>query len=86
MGYEIGSHSNMHQLAYEMNQKEFDEDLKKSIVEIENLIGKKVEYYRAPGFSIKESNLWTLESDLHWFQGHEIEKICSKKYFRNKYF
>lgn len=62
MGYEIGSHSNMHQLAYEMNQKEFDEDLKKSIVEIENLIGKKVEYYRAPGFSIKESNLWTLES------------------------
>jgi len=62
LGYEIGSHSNMHQLAYEMNQKEFDEDLKKSIVEIENLIGKKVEYYRAPGFSIKESNLWTLES------------------------
>lgn len=62
LGYEIGSHSNLHQLAYEMNQKEYEEDLKESIVEIENLTGKKVKYYRAPGFSIKESNLWALES------------------------
>ena len=64
LGYEIGTHSNMHQLAYEMNQEEFEDDLNKSICEIEDLIGKKVKYYRAPGFSIKKKNLWAIES-LH---------------------
>ena len=62
LGYEIGSHSDMHQLAYEMTKAEYEEDLKRSISEIEGVTGKKVEYYRAPGFSIKENNLWALES------------------------
>jgi len=61
LGYELGSHSNMHQLAYEMSRDEFEEDLKESIYRIEDIIGKKVECYRAPGFSIKGSNLWSLE-------------------------
>lgn len=61
-GYEIGSHSNMHQLAYEMTKAEFDEDLKQSIGEIEQIIGKKVNIYRAPGFSITNNNLWAFES------------------------
>lgn len=65
-GYEIASHSNMHQLAYEMTPKEFEEDLKASIFEIENAIGKKVKSYRAPGFSIRNDNLWVFES-LHRF-------------------
>jgi len=45
-----------------MSPIEFEEDLKESISRIEGLIGKKVEYYRAPGFSITENNLWALES------------------------
>ena len=31
MGYEIGTHSNMHQLAYKQSKDEFATDLKKSI-------------------------------------------------------
>lgn len=62
MGYGIGTHSHMHQLAYEMTQNEFEEDLKISISLLEDITGKKVKSYRAPGFSIKESNLWALES------------------------
>ncbi len=61
LGYEIGTHSHMHQLAYEMNKNEFEEDLKCSIHTLESIIGKKIKTYRAPGFSITKNNLWTFE-------------------------
>jgi polysaccharide deacetylase family protein (PEP-CTERM system associated) len=60
-GYEVGSHSDLHKLAHTQTQKEYAEDLKKSIESIESLIGKKVKSYRAPGFSINSSNLWAFE-------------------------
>jgi polysaccharide deacetylase family protein (PEP-CTERM system associated) len=66
LGYEIGSHSNMHQLAFEMTPDAYEEDLKTSIFEIEDIIGKKVKYYRAPGFSIKRDNLWAFESLINY--------------------
>ncbi|MBG6131693.1 polysaccharide deacetylase family protein (PEP-CTERM system associated) [Aquimarina sp. EL_43] len=61
LGYEIGTHSHMHQLAYEMNKNEFREDLKKSIDLLQSITGKKIESYRAPGFSITSKNLWAFE-------------------------
>ena len=61
LGYEIGTHSRMHQLVYEMNVNEFEEDLTRSIRSLEDITGKKVESYRAPGFSIKKKNLWAFE-------------------------
>jgi polysaccharide deacetylase family protein (PEP-CTERM system associated) len=61
LGYEIGSHSDMHQLAYEQNKNEFKEDLQNSIRCIEDITGKKLRTYRAPGFSIKKDNLWAFE-------------------------
>ncbi|WP_159950366.1 polysaccharide deacetylase family protein [Polaribacter septentrionalilitoris] len=60
-GYEIGSHSDLHKLAHTQTQKEYSEDLKASINTIEDLIGKKVTSYRAPGFSINNTNLWAFE-------------------------
>ena len=61
MGFEIGSHSNRHQLVYEQTKEEFDTDLKASIYSIESLINKKVKLYRAPGFSITDANQWAFE-------------------------
>ena len=61
LGFEIGSHTHMHKLMYQMNRREVDEDLKKSIETIENIIQKKIKYFRAPGFSITEDNKWVLE-------------------------
>ena len=72
-GYEVGSHSNLHQLAYEQSPKEFKRDLECSVKTIEDIIGQKVIYYRAPGFSITEQNKWAFEI-LH-DQGIEID--CS---------
>lgn len=60
-GYEIGTHSDLHKLAHTQSKKEFTEDLKASIKSIEDLIGKKVLSYRAPGFSINKSNEWAFE-------------------------
>lgn len=72
-GYEIASHSDMHQLAYELNREEFKDDLKSSIQSIEDVIGKKVRAYRAPGFSIMKQNQWAFEEIIN--QGIEID--CS---------
>jgi len=61
LGYEIGSHSHIHQLIYEQKRNEFENDIKNSINYIEDITGKKVRAYRAPGFSIKEKSLWAFE-------------------------
>lgn len=60
-GYEIATHSDLHQLAYEQNRTEFKSDLETSIKALEDVIGKKIRAYRAPGFSIKQENKWVFE-------------------------
>ena len=73
LGYEIATHSDLHQLAYEQNTVVFKEDLKRSIHSIESLTSKKIISYRAPGFSIKQENKWVFESLIE--EGIEID--CS---------
>ena len=41
LGFEIGSHTYMHQLMYEQSPREVEEDLKQSIYVLEDLTGKK---------------------------------------------
>jgi len=60
-GYEIGSHTHLHQLAYEQNRNTFYKDVEKSIKTLEDCTGKKVTSFRAPGFSITEKNKWAFE-------------------------
>ena len=60
-GFEIGSHSNLHQLAYQQDRLTFYNDVENSIKTIEDCIGKKVTAFRAPGFSITEKNKWAFE-------------------------
>lgn len=60
-GYEIGTHSQMHQLVYEQTPAAFEQDLIQSLDILENITGKKVKYYRAPGFSITEKEKWAFE-------------------------
>ena len=60
-GFEIGSHTHLHQLAYQQDRKTFYNDVQKSINTLEDCIGKKVTSFRAPGFSITKQNLWAFE-------------------------
>ena len=73
LGYEVATHSDLHQLAYEQTEVDFKEDLKRSIGAIESITSKKVITYRAPGFSIKKENKWAFESLAE--EGIEID--CS---------
>ena len=70
-GYEIGSHTHLHQLLHEQKPDEFREDLIKSVQTLEDISGKKVKYFRAPGFSITEQNKWAF--DILVEQGIEID-------------
>jgi polysaccharide deacetylase family protein (PEP-CTERM system associated) len=71
--YEIGTHTMMHQLIYDQTRKEFSEDLEHSVKTIEDITGKKVKYFRAPGFSLREDTKWAFEALL----SHDIEMDCS---------
>ncbi len=59
-GHQIGCHSYQHQLSFRFNKQEFREDTLKAKKEIENVIGKSINLFRAPGFSITEKNIWAL--------------------------
>lgn len=50
--YDIGSHSYSHNLISTLTVKEFSEDVRKSIDILQQLSGKKINKYRAPGFSL----------------------------------
>jgi len=60
-GYQIGSHTHLHQLVYHQSRNIFYKDVQKSISTLENCTGKKVKIFRAPGFSITEKNKWAFE-------------------------
>lgn len=72
-GNEIATHSDVHQLAYQQKRSVFSEDLKRSIHSLEAITGKKIRAYRAPGFSLMESNKWVFSELIK----HGIEIDCS---------
>ena len=57
-GHEVASHGYGHQLIYTMTPQTFFEDTKKSKTILENITGKPVLGYRAPGFSVTEAIPW----------------------------
>ena len=59
--YQIGSHTMFHQLVWQQSPSEFKEDLTSSIKLLEDVTGQKVECFRAPGFSIRESEAWAYD-------------------------
>lgn len=73
LGFEVASHSYMHQLVYQQNREQFREDLKRSIHVLEDITGKKIKTYRAPGFSFVRGNSWAIEALLE----HGIERDSS---------
>jgi len=60
-GHEIGSHSQLHRLVYELDREEFRKDLLKSIESIMVAGDIDVRGYRAPSFSIRPDLDWVWE-------------------------
>lgn len=57
-GHEIGCHSNIHTWINKMSLDDCRSDTRKAVDSLEQCIGEKVRAYRAPAFSIGESNKW----------------------------
>ncbi len=60
-GHEIGCHSNLHTWMNTLTEVEAREDTHVAVSALEQCIGQKVLSYRAPAFSIGESNKWMFE-------------------------
>ena len=60
-GHEIGCHSYKHVWLNKMTYDEVKDDSKTAIDALEQCIGKKIKSYRAPAFSIGNSNKWVYE-------------------------
>ncbi len=59
--YQIGCHTMNHQLVWQQSPEEFENDVESCLKLLEDISGKKVECFRAPGFSIRESETWAFE-------------------------
>ena len=59
--YQIGCHTMNHQLVWQQSRDEFRKDVEAGVKMLEDITGKKVECFRAPGFSIRESEAWAFE-------------------------
>lgn len=60
-GHEIGCHSHAHHWLNKMSREKIREDTKSAVDALEQCVGKKVLSYRAPAFSIGNSNKWAFE-------------------------
>ena len=59
--YQIGCHTMNHQLVWQQTPEEFKADVEEGVKMLEDITGKKVGCFRAPGFSIRESEAWAFE-------------------------
>lgn len=88
--YQVGSHTMNHQLVWQQSREAFKEDVSSSIKLLEDITGQKVEAFRAPGFSIRESEGWAFEilhelgirMDSSVFPAHHAMEECHHMFLR----
>lgn len=61
-GHEIASHGYGHRLVYEQSRDEFVEDIRRSRLLLEDIVGVPVVGYRAPGFSSTADTPWFFDA------------------------
>lgn len=60
-GHDFGFHTQWHKPLNKLNKNKIEEDIFLGKKNIENIIGKSLTYFRAPGFSISNNDLWIFE-------------------------
>jgi len=81
-GHEIGCHSYLHRLVYDLTPGEFREDTSRAMRAIENACGVTPRLYRAPSYSIVERSIWALEilAELGFTHDSSIYPIVHDRY------
>lgn len=59
--YQIGTHTMNHQLVWQQSKDDFRKELDTSVKLLQDISGQPVECFRAPGFSIRESESWAFD-------------------------
>lgn len=59
--YQIGCHTMNHQLVWQQSREEFKADTEAGVKLLEDLTGKKVDCFRAPGFSVRATEGYAFE-------------------------
>jgi polysaccharide deacetylase family protein (PEP-CTERM system associated) len=57
-GHEIGCHTHLHRLVFNLTPEEFERDIVRSLSVLRDVSGQPVDTFRAPGFSIRETEMW----------------------------
>lgn len=57
-GHEIGCHTHLHRLVFDLTPEEFEADIARSLAVLREVSGQPVNTFRAPGFSIRETEMW----------------------------
>ncbi len=59
--YQIGCHTMEHRMVWKGSREDFRQDVDTGVKMLEDITGKKVDAFRAPGFSIRETEGWAFE-------------------------
>lgn len=81
-GHEIGIHGQNHEAMFNLTPDAAKKDLQESVKIVSDITGQKIHGYRAPFFSVNESNLYVLEilSDLGLTYDSSIFPIKMPRY------
>ncbi|HVP13601.1 MAG TPA: DUF3473 domain-containing protein [Phycisphaerae bacterium] len=81
-GHEIASHGHGHQLLTAITPRQFEDDVRRSIDILGELVGCRPLGYRAPGFSIVESTRWAgpILADLGFKYSSSVFPIRHRRY------
>lgn len=60
-GHELAAHSFSHTRVSDLGPEAFLKDAERVVKSLEDLTGKKIDTYRAPGFSLNRNTLWAFE-------------------------
>lgn len=61
LGHELASHGYGHRLLYDLTEKEFREDIERSLELLAKITSRKIKGYRAPYFSLTRSCAWAFK-------------------------
>jgi polysaccharide deacetylase family protein (PEP-CTERM system associated) len=81
-GHEVQSHGFGHRLIHNQTRPQFRDDLRRSKLLLEDLIGQPITGYRAPAFSITTRTLWALDalSDAGFEYDSSIFPVRMRRY------
>jgi polysaccharide deacetylase family protein (PEP-CTERM system associated) len=81
-GHEVACHGDGHEAVFKLGREGFREDVRRAKGDLEKIVGRRVEGYRAPDFSILPEQFWAFEvlADLGLVYDSSMFPIKARRY------